>query len=178
MQTILVPTDGSPSANKAIDVAADLALQHGAGLRLLHVLLRDKEPHELLRLAPLTASGDGIVEKLEALAAAPAVERTAEELMADHNCPERPAPEDVLRDIGRLILGQAESRAADRGVEVQILEIGDGAPAEEIANAAKSANADTIVMGTRGLRQIEALAFGSVSQEVCRSVDCTCVAVH
>jgi nucleotide-binding universal stress UspA family protein len=59
-----------------------------------------------------------------------------------------------------------------------MLDLADGAAAPAIKSAAEATNADTIVMGTRGLRQIEAVTFGSVSQEVCRTVQCTCVAVH
>ena len=43
MKTILMPTDGSEPAVKALDVALDLACQHEANVRLMHVLLRDKE---------------------------------------------------------------------------------------------------------------------------------------
>lgn len=178
MKTILVPTDGSAAADKALDLALDLARQHGAALSLLHVLLRDKEPEELLRLPQFAGSGDTIASRLKDLASGPAVARTAEDVMSDRDKPDRPAPDELLRDIGARVLERALARAAERGVAATPMEIVDGAPAPAIATAAKRAGADAIVMGTRGLRQIEALAFGSVSQEVCRTAPCTCVAVH
>jgi len=38
IKTILVPTDGSDHANKAVGLATDLALKYGASLVLLHVI--------------------------------------------------------------------------------------------------------------------------------------------
>ena len=178
MKTILVPTDGSAAAEKALDVALDLAEKHGAAIKLLHVLLRDKEPDELLRLPGLsTAEGDvaGALEKLER---SPETPRNAEELMGERNVPRRPSPENVLRAIGSHILKRASAHAEERGLRSEVLDLGDGSAAPTIKAAAEAANADVIVMGTRGLRQIEAVSFGSVSQEICRTAECTCIAVH
>lgn len=178
MKTLLVPTDGSPAAEKALDLAIDLAEKHGANIKVLHILLRDKEPDELLRLPELEAAGQGLAEKLAALADAPETPHSAEELMAERTVPDRPVSEALLRAIGEHVLSRASTRAELRGVRAEILPLCDGVPAQTIASAARNEAADTIVMGMRGLRQIEAVAFGSVSQEVCRLVDCTCVAVH
>lgn len=178
MKRILVPTDGSEAAGKALEVALDLARQHRAGVTLMHVLLRDKEPGQLLRLPEVAEAGADVVETLRQLEAGPAPERTAADLMGHPDAPNRPAPEPVLRSIGALVLARARDRAAQRGVRADVLDLSDGAVAPAIVSAAASAGADAIVMGTRGLRQIEAVAFGSVSQEVCRTAPCTCVAVH
>jgi nucleotide-binding universal stress UspA family protein len=178
MKTILVPTDGSAAAEKALDLALDLAEKHGATINLLHVLLRDKEPNELLRLPELSAAGGDVAGALKSLELSPETPRTAEELMGERNAPRRPTPESVLRIIGTHVLKRAIAHAGKRGVRTEVLELADGAAAPAIKAAAAAANADTIVMGTRGLRQIEAVTFGSVSQEVCRTVECTCVAVH
>lgn len=178
MKTILVPTDGSKVAEKALDVALDLAQQHGAHVTLFHVLLRDKEPDELLRLPDLEAIGKDVVDTLRKIDQAPEPAHTAEELMNHSNSALRPVGEDLLRRIGVHILSRAKGQAAARGVEVKTLELADASPAQAIIEAAKTANADTIVMGMRGLRYIEATAFGSVSHDVCRNATCTCVAVH
>lgn len=178
MKTILVPTDGSKTAAKALDVAMDLAKQHDATIKLFHVLMTDKEPCELLRLPEIDAAGDGIVSSLKGLNEAPPAERSAEDLMGHRDAPDRPTPEAVLREIGSHVLSRAEGQASARGVAVDVLDVSTGTPAEAIVRAANEANADTIVMGSRGLRQIESVAFGSVSQQVCRSSACTCVAVH
>ena len=57
MKKILVPTDGSEVAIKDLEVALDLARLHHATITLLHVLLRDKEPAQLLRLPDLLGVG-------------------------------------------------------------------------------------------------------------------------
>lgn len=178
MNTILVPTDGSVPAEKALDLALDLAEMHGADIKVLHVLLRDKEPDELLRLPELAVADEHVADELAALAGEPETPHSAEELMAERGAPDRPVSEDLLRSIGEHVLNRATIRASARGVAAQALPLGDGTAAEAIASAADTEGVDTIVMGTRGLRQIEAVAFGSVSQQVCRLVKCTCVAVH
>jgi nucleotide-binding universal stress UspA family protein len=178
MKTILVPTDGSAAAEKALDLALDLAQKHDADLKLLHVLLRDKEPDELLRLPELSEAEGDMVGELHACEHCPEAQRTVEELMGARNVPKRPAPESLLRQIGAHVLKRATAHAEERGVSAEMLDLADGAAAPAIKSAAEATNADTIVMGTRGLRQIEAVTFGSVSQEVCRTVQCTCVAVH
>lgn len=176
MKTILVPTDGSEAAVKALGVALDLARQHEANLRLMHVLLRDKEADELLRLPDVQDAGADVVQALDRLAKTPTEPLTAEEIMA--NVVKRPAPEALLRLLGAHVLTAARNRAAECGVRADVLDLADGEPAPAIVSAATTAGADAIVMGTRGLRDIEVITFGSVSQEVCRTAPCTCVAVH
>jgi len=178
MKTILMPTDGSTAADKALEVALDLAQQHGASLKILHVLLRDKEPWELLRLPEVADADPKIVAALKEMEKAPAVHHVAEEIMANPNVADRPVPDDVLRAIGAHVIARAVDRAQERGVAADALDIADTAAATAIIDAARDAQVDTIVMGTRGLRQIDAMTFGSVSQEVCRLAPCTCVAVH
>lgn len=177
MKTILVPTDGSVAAEKALNVALDLAEKHRANIKLLHVLLREMEPYELLRLSELTP-GDNVVRQLRNLAEGPKTPRSVEDLMGALNAPDRPAPDTLLHTIGTQVLDRAKKRARARDVTVEVLDIADGAAAPAIVAAAETQGVDTIVMGMRGLRHIDALTFGSVSQEVCRTVKCTCVAVH
>lgn len=178
MKTILVPTDGSEPAEKALELALDLAEKHDADIKLLHVLLRDKEPGEILRLPELEDASESIVNALKDVEAGPEAARSAEELMSARTVPVRPAPEELLKEIGAHVLRRATDIAASRNIKANVLDLADGNAADAIVAAAENANADTIVMGMRGLRQIEAVAFGSVSQEVCRRVSCTCVAVH
>lgn len=178
MKIILVPTDGSATAEKALDIALDLAEKHKAAVTLMHVLLRDKEPNELLRLPDLQAAGEGVVETLTKIAEAPEPEHSVTEMMGERDHPNRPVDEALLRQIGEHVLKRAVAQAAARGASAKLLDLLDDAPAKAIVAAAKTAGADTIVMGTRGLRTIEAIAFGSVSQEVCRTAPCSCIAVH
>lgn len=178
MKAILVPTDGSETAEKALDVALDLALQHEAAVTLFHVLLKDKEPDELLRLPDLETAGADVVDALKKISRAPESEHTAEEVMTGGNLHSRRVDDHLLRRIGAHILKRAQAQVSARGVTANMLELNSDEPAQAIVAAARVNVADAIVMGTRGLRNIEAISFGSVSQEVCRTASCTCIAVH
>ena len=178
MQTILVPTDGSEAAERATEVALDLALQHSAKIKLLHALLRNKEPGELLRLHDVSAAGHEVVRGLKRLQQMPVAPPSAEETMANPDSILRPVSELVLRMIGNHVLKRASGRAAERGLFTELLELADTAPAHAIVVAAEAEGADTIVMGMRGLSLTDMVIIGSVSQEVCRTAACTCIAVH
>lgn len=178
MKTILMPTDGSSAADKALDLALDLAKLHDASLKILHVLLRDKEPWELLRLPEMSNADPELVAALKEMEQAPAVPHMADEIMANPNVADRPVPDAMLHAIGGHVMARAVGRAQERGIPAHALEIAESGTAAAIIDAAKEQGADTIVMGTRGLRQIDAITFGSVSQEVCRLAPCTCIAVH
>jgi len=178
MKTILVPIDGSDVSEKALELALDLAERHHAQVKLLHVLLRDKEPEELLRLPDLPGTGADIAAELARLVEAPSARRSAEELMADPNLPNHPISEPLLRKIGAHVLRRGSARAAKRGVAAEVLDLADGTAAPAIVATAEAIGADTIVIGSRGLRHIEAFTFGSVSDEVRRTARCTCIAIH
>ena len=91
MKTILVPTDGSEAADKALDLAFDLARQHDATIKLLHVLLRDKEPEDLLRLPDVDTAGDDVLNDLQRAAASPGKTLSASQLMS--SAVTKPTPE-------------------------------------------------------------------------------------
>jgi nucleotide-binding universal stress UspA family protein len=178
MQTILVALDGSRPAGKALDIALDLAKQHKARVVLFHVLLRNLEPEDLLRLADLAEAGPALADRLQSLRLADPKTRTATEVMDNPGGPNRPVPETVLREVAAFVLKQGRAKAAKRRVRVEVLEPADGPAAQAIAAAAANAEAEVIVMGSRGLSQIDSFTFGSVSREVCRLAHCSCIAVH
>jgi nucleotide-binding universal stress UspA family protein len=177
MKTILVPIDGSSAASKALDVALDLAEKHGATVKLLHALLHEMEPDALLGL-PDVAADEKLTATLHGIADGPSAERSVEQILQNPNAPERPTPDDVLNRIGTCVLAGAIGKAHERGITAQALDMTGDAPANAICAAADQHAPDAIVMGMRGLSQIEAFTFGSVSQDVCRTVKCTCIAVH
>lgn len=177
-KTILVPTDGSDHAKKAVALAGDLAKLRGARLRLLHVLLRDKEPRELRRLAvvaSLDAELQGALEQAEKAPCAPSVPDWAP-FMDPASVPSN-VPGPVLKAIGEAVLDQAAHAARAEGVEDIALELEDGAAVEVILSVAARDKADAIVMGHRGLRDIDAITFGSVSNKVSRLATCDVVMI-
>lgn len=177
METILVAIDGSTISHKALAVACDLARVHGARLLLLHALLRDKEPAELHRLAEVDGAPAELQAALGALEHAPPRELSEEEVLRDHNAVARPVPDAVLRELGTCILHAAGRQAADAGVEAEPLALHEGTAAEGILATARDRGVEAIVLGSRGLRNVEAIAFGSVSQAVGQGAPCTCITV-
>lgn len=177
MRKIFVPTDGSLVAIKALSIALDLAEKHDAKLYLFHALLNDKEPEELMRLQILENRSD-INSELDRISREPKASKPVEAIMTNPILPERPTPNSLLIEIGEEILVDARKASEDRNIPCEVLDISEQPASRAIIETVKNIHADMIVMGMRGLRQIEAMTFGSVSQDVCRATDCTCVVVH
>ena len=174
IKTILVATDGSGHAQKAIDLAADLAGKYDARMVILHVLLRHTSESDLETLCKENAMPDALEKKFEKL-------RTAflEMVAASYEAGPMsiPIPDDVLTDVGNLILDNARQSAAAKGVKDIATHIVDGSPADTIIAAAEKEKADMIIMGSRGLGNIAGVLMGSVSHKVSHLSKCTCVAV-
>jgi len=115
---------------------------------------------------------------LQGLLNEPATDWSPQQIMDNPDRPLRPSSDALLTAVGNDILTRANSRAEARGVVVDVLGIADDRTAPAIVKAASDLKADTIVMGMRGLGQIEEVTFGSVSHEVCRLAGCTCITVH
>ncbi len=178
MKTILVPTDGSLFAIKALNVALDLTRAHHATIKLLHVLMRGKEPVQLLRLPELVGVGPDTIKELKRLHQSLDAQRSTDETTDKSDNDDRPVTEPMLRLIGNHVLERAEARVTERGVIAEVLDLADGRTGPVIVDTAETIGADVIVMGTRGLGETEAARFGSVFQEVCRTASLTCIAVH
>ena len=147
IRNIVVPIDGSEHANRAVEFAADLASKYGARLHIFHVLLSGHVPEDIRALSdkegveqPPIAIGGGYVEAA--------------------------LPSDVLKDIGAKLLERAEKTAREHGAtDVDTASAGGSAP-ERILAHAKEVDADTIVMGCRGLSDLRGMLVGSVSHKV------------
>jgi len=74
-----------------------------------------------------------------------------------------------LTFVGNRILTDSKNEILEKGVNNIETELVTGYPASEIIRYAKAHQIDTIVMATRGL--------GSVTSQVCRETDRTCVVV-
>jgi nucleotide-binding universal stress UspA family protein len=175
IKTIVVPTDGSAHAKKAVDLAADIAEKYGARMVILHVLLRHTSEFDIEALCKEIAMPDALAKKFEDL------RQTFVEIVAASYDPgpiSIPIPDDVLNDVANLILDNARDTAESKGVKDIATYIVDGAPADKIIAAADKENADMIVMGSRGLGNIAGLLMGSVSHKVSHLSKRTCVTVN
>ena len=151
LKTILVPTDGSAHAKKAVDLASDLAAKYDAKVVLLHVLLRGHMPEGLMRAAQVEHLGesrdrpDNLVNMPQEIMARVGGEKGTQ------------VPLEVLDFVGRRVLASAEQACRDKGVETVELEVEEGYPTEIILDHAKRTNADMIVMGSRGLSNLKGI---------------------
>ncbi len=160
MNTILVPVDGSGHAFKALRIACDLAAKHGGRIALLHVLAEHRSADEFLEMD-----------------AAGSFDQDLEQTLKEIDQSAKTVPEYLLHAVGKAILDQAAGRAARQDLDVDILPIERGAPAECILVARNRSGANTIVMGCRGSSRSGGTSMGSVSSVVFEKADCTCIAV-
>ena len=173
IRKILVPTDGSDHAAKALDLAADIATKYGAGVIILHVLLSDATPGEMKALAGKDLPGD-VVRELDELEALPL---ETEVLTGAYAPLHVPVPIKVLEQVGKVIVEHARKAAADKGVADIGTRMVSGDAADRIVAAAEKEGADMIVMGSRGFGDLKGLLVGSVSHKVSHLAPCTCVTV-
>lgn len=145
---ILVAVDGSKHAMRAAVAAIDLAQQYGSALDVITVV---KKP------------STEISEQLRHYMAVENIPSTLEELV------DRRSQE---------ILMQVEEHARKKGL-TNIRKIAKpGQPARTIVEHAVQIGADLIVMGSRGLGDIEGLLLGSVSHKVSSLAECSCLTVR
>ena len=148
IKTILVPTDGSEHASKAVILGADLAQKYDAKLIALFVMRG--------------FGSEDIPEGLRQFAKSEHIEGTDRE---------------ILESIGSQIVHGAEVLAHEhKAPEIKTqIEVGD--PASTILSVAKNQDIDLIVMGSRGLGNLKGLLLGSVSHKVSQLSECSCVTV-
>jgi nucleotide-binding universal stress UspA family protein len=175
-KTVLVATDGSDHAERAVAVAGDLAAKYDADITLLHVFLRrNAEAPDLRRLIDVQVLPGKLREEFERFEAMQEQRRVSAATVVGASIP---FPVDVLVGVGNAIVDKAEDIAKQHGaVRINRL-ITEGDPANTILFTAKDRDADLIVMGTRGLSDLKGLFVGSVSHKVSHLADCTCITVR
>ena len=85
---------------------------------------------------------------------------------------------DIRQAGANELLHNAESQAREHGATKieQVIEEGD--PTRCILASAEAHGADLIVMGSRGLGDLQGLLLGSVSHKVGHLAKCTCITVR
>lgn len=84
----------------------------------------------------------------------------------------------VYQMIAERIVKDASARAKAIGVKAVKTTVRNGDAAKAIVSYAKDNDVDMIVMGSRGLSDLEGLLMGSVSHTVNHLAPCTCVTVR
>lgn len=149
MRLVLCATDGSEAAAKALEFACDLARSKSAKLLVLHVQRRH---------------GRAVVPSgMEDLA------RIEKVLLTEA---------DMMHEAALRMASQAADMAKGLGVEDVESVVVEGDAASLIVETAKDRGADAIVIGSRGLGDLQGLLLGSVSHKVAHAAPCTCVIVR
>ncbi len=159
MKIMLIPTDGSVHANKALAVGAALAKKDSAQVIVMHVLMR-AAPFEAVYQA--FKREDLPTQQLDELAKSPVM--LPDFYMGGVIMPIVPLTE--LAKLGERLLDRAKQRLAAEGISNARSLLVDGDPANKILEAARSEGADVIVIGHRGLGAVEEVFAGSVSTKV------------
>lgn len=145
---ILVPTDGSPGAEHALQAAVGLARLSGAGILALHVVTPP--------VAEVAYMGLGVI-------GAPIAADTVAESVA----PER---DPALLDARRL--------AEDAGVTLDSRQVIAPQTANAILDIAQSEHCDLIVMASSGYGNLLSLIMGSTTARVVSGCDLPVLVVH
>ena len=87
-------------------------------------------------------------------------------------------PDEVMHDLAQEAVEWAAERFSEAGIERVETMIRRGPPARTIVQTAKKNDVDAIVLGTRGLGDVEGFFLGSVSHKVNALADCTCITVR
>jgi nucleotide-binding universal stress UspA family protein len=169
--SIVVPSDGSEQANKAVDLASEIAGKYGARLVLLYVMSRGPSLEQLRSSVDFDQLSESARAELD-----PSRHPMAEHLGSAFIPPV--VSRRTQKEIGEHVLAHGQRVAEAKGVQTPKLVLKDGDPARVIVNIAKREQADMITMGSRGLGGVEGLLSGSVSYKVSHTARCSCMIVR
>jgi len=169
---ILVATDGSSHANRAIELASDLAAKYNGNLIILTVLEGGPLTEDSKRLARekgIDLQPNITMPTLTSISpeGGPILHEAKETIETAH----------IEAELAEAIIQDAKERATIAGVENVTVLSQTGNAAEEILGAADSQGVDLIVIGSRGMGALKGLLMGSVSQKVSHLANCSCITV-
>lgn len=175
LKSILVATDGSDHAAKAVTLASDLGAKYGARLILAHVRLWHARSDTLHALADRRALSKKLKTLLDEYEGEYLMEMARAGVPTGFNS--APPPFELVEVIGKQITTRAEKAAIKAGVKKISTVMADGDPADAILEIAEKEKPDMIILGSRGLSDLEGIFLGSVSHKVSARADTTCVTV-
>jgi nucleotide-binding universal stress UspA family protein len=173
---VLIATDGSDHASKAVAVGADIAAKYDAAVVLVHVQLHSELSEHLRHMAEVEGLAEPSGPSLErALASVPEGHFPANLTFAAEDTA---SSYKVLNAIGKQVLHRAETEARDHGAKNIASRMADGDPVKRILEIAEEEKADLVVAGARGLSDVAALVVGSVSHKLSHLSPVTCITVR
>lgn len=172
IKSILCALDGSSHADKALDLAIEMAKRFDARLVLFHVIMRYLDPEDIRRFSQI----EGLTP--ETVAEVKRFQTVDARIEVGHPYDVKGIPSKMLFDLGQHLLKAARSKAEEKGLSNVAIVMADGEPAARILACAKQEKADCIIMGSRGLSEVQAFLEGSVSRKVSNRAECTTIAVR
>lgn len=175
MKTILVAIDGSDHSNRALELAADIAVKYDAKLVLVHAVdsrpLSDSERRLAEaeygnRIEARMAAG-GVVDSRATGPGGigPIFKQHAETGLI------------IRTALAEGLLDAASRDATEKGVTDVETILNNGEAADVILDAAEQQKANLIVIGSRGLGDLKSLILGSVSHKVANRSDINVITV-
>lgn len=175
MKSILVAVDGSGHADKAADLAIDMAVKNQARLTILHVLDEHRLSPEETHLAEVEYADE--IRKYAGASPVDAVRGFGELGMQPLLLQHAETDSIIRKALGEGLVANYERQAEAEGVGDVHARLANGDPATEILAAAKKCDADIIVVGSRGQNDIRSLLLGSVSHKVTNLSEVTVITV-
>lgn len=173
-KTIVVATDSSDHARKAIRIAGDLADKYAARLIVTHVVDPHRNSPELRHMAEVEhliksdPGNKGLTSTLGLPGDWAARMSSLRESATDNLT--------ILTAIGEHLLKSARQELPKSVTNVETrLEQGD--PVECILEVLRNEQADLVVLGTRGLGELKGMLMGSVSHKLSNLAPCPCLTV-
>ncbi|HZT20965.1 MAG TPA: universal stress protein [Dongiaceae bacterium] len=175
LRKILLAHDGSDHADKALDLAVTLARATGCELRILNVVSAGPLTEGELALAE-TEYRNEVHRGLGDLELLPVggPQWTGVGTLLETRPELGPT---VHRVLGEQIVRQAAAEACAKGADRVTTAVESGDPASVIVSQAREAEADLVVLGSRGLSDLKGLLLGSVSHKVANTAECSVVTV-
>ena len=159
---LLLATDGSANARRALETAAGLATPTGASVSLIHAITDGPVANELLEWARLEHGVDTRADTQPATAHSPGFGR----LGVPHHTNTTQITRRARSALGEAILTDASRTLANLGVTVANTYMEEGDPAEVIAEATRTEAPSITVLGTRGMGPVRGVMMGSVAHKV------------
>ena len=175
IKTVLVATDGSNHAKKAVALAIDVAQKYKARLVIVHSLLRDANSETLRKLVTrkdLTKEQRHLLDNYEI-----DMQMTLAGSGMEGPMVALPAPKEVLEFVTQQVLDRTKALAAKSKVKDVKTRVIGGDPAEGILDAARKDRANLIVLGTRGFGELKGWIVGSVSHKIAAEAHCPVLTV-
>lgn len=169
---LLVATDGSSQAQKAVEMAGNIAEKYDADLTILYVTLPEQPSSELRQMAESEHLIDFMKTKQPPLDNLPA------RMVFASNIDGQTTNHELIKILANRIVEQAATVARQSGAQKVTTMLGEGDVAGEILDAAEKIDAEMIVIGCRGQGALKRLFLGSVSSEVAQLAKCPCLTVR